>query len=107
MPDTLVFVCELAADAEVVWRHATSREGINHELSPWLAMTAPPGFTSLADASNVPVGEPWFTSWLLLFGWIPCDRMLLTPLLVDEAELHFVEQSRLHWRIGIPSALSK
>lgn len=82
----------LGASAERVWAHATSVAGINAELAPWLKMTAPPGLKSLADVEVVP-GRPLGTSTVLLFGWLPVDRIDLT-LVELEPGRRFVERSR-------------
>jgi ligand-binding SRPBCC domain-containing protein len=90
------------APADVVWAHATSPDGINRELAPWLAMTVPPeaeGF-SLADAVAA-LGEPLFESRVLLFGRVPVETMRIT-LVELEPGRRFVEQSPMrtlaHWR---------
>lgn len=49
-------------------------EGVNAELRPLLRMTHP---ADLTDLSRMPVGEPAFASWLLLFGALPVDRHFL------------------------------
>src|SRR5205085_414416 len=48
-----------------------SMAGINDELGPWMRMTAPRG--SELSVEQVPLGRPWFRSWVLLFGVIPFD----------------------------------
>lgn len=65
--------------------------GVNAELGPWIRMTAPPEAvdTPLEDA---PVGEPIFSSWILLGGILPIDRhhLMLTSV---ARERGFVEDS--------------
>lgn len=46
----LEFSSELAAPREEVWRHASSMAGVNYELGPWLRMSHPARFSSIADA---------------------------------------------------------
>jgi ligand-binding SRPBCC domain-containing protein len=65
----IVVTSELAADPEAVWRRVTSAPGINHELGPWLRMTAPAGI----DLEAAPLGRRWFRSWVLLLGVLPID----------------------------------
>jgi ligand-binding SRPBCC domain-containing protein len=62
---------ELAASPEAVWERIASMQGINHELGPWMRMTAPRG--AELSPSAVPLGERWFRSWILLFGVLPFD----------------------------------
>jgi ligand-binding SRPBCC domain-containing protein len=71
IPVEVVTVTELRAPPEAVWARVTSFEGINHELGPWLRMTAPRGTKLSAEA--VPLGRHWFRSWILLFGLLPFD----------------------------------
>jgi uncharacterized protein YndB with AHSA1/START domain len=40
---TRSFTTRLAAPAAQVWAAATTPEGINDELRPWLTMSIPPG----------------------------------------------------------------
>ena len=54
----------VAAPPEVVWERVSTFAGVNHELGPWLRMTAPPG--AVIDAASVPIGERWFRSRLCL-----------------------------------------
>ena len=76
-----------------VWLHATSLDGIHRELSPWMRMTAPAEARGLSlDGAQVPLGEPLFTSWILLLGFFPVERMRLT-LVELEPGRRFVEQS--------------
>lgn len=80
----------LAAAPEVVWAHATSVAGVNHELGPVLRMTAPDG-VSLEQA---PLGTPLFRSWVLLLGLLPVDYDDLT-LVELEPGRRFLERSRM------------
>jgi ligand-binding SRPBCC domain-containing protein len=67
----IVTSSNLQAPREAVWARVASLEGINHELAPWMRMTAPRG-AQLSPAA-VPLGQRWFRSWILLFGLIPID----------------------------------
>jgi ligand-binding SRPBCC domain-containing protein len=62
----------LGASVEDVWRVATTPEGINAELGPWLRMTLPPGVARL-DPATVPIGRSIGRSWILLLGLLPVD----------------------------------
>lgn len=62
---------ELAGAAPEVWERATSAEGINDEMRPWLRMTVPRGLDSL-DIDAVEPGRLG-RSWILLFGLLPVD----------------------------------
>ena len=80
----------LRASAEVVWEAASSMEGVNHELGPWLRMTAPAGLR--IDPADVVPGERLFRSRLLLLGVLPIDFDDLTFVRVD-AGRGFLERS--------------
>ena len=62
----------VAADAERVWRDATSLAAINAELMPLLKMTSPRRWSG-RTLDEVPLGQRLFRSWLLLLGVIPVD----------------------------------
>lgn len=62
----------LAAAPEVVWRHVTEMDGVNHEMRPLLRMTVPPGLRT-AGIDQIEVGRRAGRSWLLLFGFLPVD----------------------------------
>jgi ligand-binding SRPBCC domain-containing protein len=102
----LAFASRLDAPAEAVWAHATSAEGINHELAPWLRMTLPSAGLSLA---SVRPGVPLGRSWLLLGGALPVDFDDLC--LAELRPFYFREQSTLlsqrawqHEREVVPQA---
>jgi hypothetical protein len=85
----------LAGNADTVWAHATSLEGINAELSPWLRMDSPP---HIRDLSTEPViGEPWFFAPVYLLGVLPYDRMHVTLQVLDLPGRRFVESSSMLW----------
>jgi hypothetical protein len=66
-------------------------EGINHELGPWLKMTAPRRSRQL-DVSTVRPGERLGRSWLLLFGLVPVDYDDVTLVRI-EAGRGFLKRS--------------
>jgi ligand-binding SRPBCC domain-containing protein len=88
----VVTASSLAAPAEAVWSRVVTLEGINHELAPWMRMTAPDGI-ELSPAA-APLGERWFRSWILLFGVLPIDYddLCLERL---EPPRGFLERSRM------------
>jgi len=65
------FTSELPAPVEAVWERIASFEGINHELGPLLSMTAPRGVSLRVE--DVPLGRPWFRSWVLFARVLPID----------------------------------
>ena len=69
----LNFESSLRAPQTEVWRHASSMQGVNHELMPMLRMTHPPEATDLTSPL-LKIGETAFISTLLLFGVLPIDR---------------------------------
>ena len=83
----------VAADPATVWDRIASVEGVNHELRPWLRMTAPPGVDGI-DLDTVPLGRRWFRSRVLLFGVIPVDYDDLT-LIELEPGRRFLERSKM------------
>jgi ligand-binding SRPBCC domain-containing protein len=62
----------VTAPPDAVWTRVTTFEGVNDELMPIVRMTCPPAFRRI-DPSVVPIGRPWFRSWLFLFGVLPFD----------------------------------
>jgi len=83
----------LRASAADVWRHATSIDGINRELAPWLRMTAPAAAHGLAlDDAGATLGTPLFTSVVLLGGVLPIERMKVTLTELEPGH-RFVERS--------------
>jgi hypothetical protein len=82
----------LAAEPEVLWRHAVSPSGVNRELRPLLRMTFPSGIGDLT-ASWQP-GERLFRSWLLLACVVPVEY---DDVVFEEVEpgRRFLERSAL------------
>jgi ligand-binding SRPBCC domain-containing protein len=98
----------LRAPAEEVWAVATTMEGVNDELRPWLRMTAPAGAVLAPEA--VAPGERVFRSWLLLLGFLPFDYDDLTFVRIGPGT-EFFERSPLlsasaweHHRVVEPAA---
>lgn len=82
---TFTVSSRLSAPCAAVWAAVTSPEGINSELSPFLAMTWPKDAPPISiDA--LPLGRPLFRSWILLFGLLPIDY--------DDILLEDVEEGR-------------
>ena len=81
------------APAARVWERATSVEGINHELGPWLKMTVPRGLKDVT-LETAPRGVTLGRSWVLFLGIVPVDYddLCLAEL---EPGLRFLERSRL------------
>jgi hypothetical protein len=65
--------------------------GVNAELAPWLRMTAPPEAANLR-IEDAPIGQPLFSSWVLLGGVLPVDRHSFMLAEVERGH-GFVEQS--------------
>jgi ligand-binding SRPBCC domain-containing protein len=68
---------QLRASPDEVWAHASTMEGVNEELSPWVRMSVP-AFARGQRLADAPVGREAFTSVLLLFGLFPFDVHHLT-----------------------------
>ena len=81
----------VAAPRQAVWERVASVAGVNHELGPFLRMTAPSDVGDI-DPATAPIGSRWFRSWVLLFHVIPVDYDDLT--LIDVEPPHrFLERS--------------
>lgn len=83
-------ICVVAARPAEVWAHASSMDGVNHELRPLIRMTHPASFSRLP--TDVVPGTTIFASWLLFFGLLPFDRHRLGLRSVDDG-VGFVEES--------------
>ena len=88
----VVTTSELRAPPEALWARVASLEGINHELGPWMRMTAPRGAELTPE--GVPLGQRWFRSWVLLFGVIPFDYDDLCIERIDPGR-GFLERSKM------------
>ena len=84
MPRTYSFTVSsvVPAPPAVVWERVASFEGVNDELMPIVRMTCPPEHRRI-DPATVPLGRPWFRSWLLLFGVLPIDWDHLQLVAID------------------------
>jgi ligand-binding SRPBCC domain-containing protein len=83
----------VAAPQPVVWERIAIFEGVNHELGPWLRMTAPDAMRTIGP-EQVPLGRRWFRSWVLLLGVIPVDYDDLVIVEIDPGA-GFLERSRM------------
>lgn len=83
----------LDADPGSVWDWATTPEGINDEMRPFLRMTVPRGVEQL-DLSELPLGRRVGRSWILLFGVLPFDYDDVTLVRLDPGE-SFLERSKM------------
>jgi len=88
----IVAASELGAPPQAVWERVTTIAGINHELGPWMRMTAPRGLELSVEA--VPLGQTWFRSWVLLLGVLPFDYDELCIERLDPPS-GFLERSRM------------
>ena len=82
----------LSRPSEEVWRHVSTLDGVNAELSPWFRMTVPAPLRGRTLAA-APVREPLGRSWLLLFGFLPVEYDDITLIAVEP--LAFVESSAM------------
>lgn len=80
MAFTFTITSELPAAPAAVWEQVSTMQGVNAELMPLLRMTAPPDKRHVTF-QQVPLKQPLFSSWLLLFGILPFD---LHHLQLDE-----------------------
>lgn len=86
----LSFSSDLPASADEVWAHASTMDGVNAELGPWIRMTVPRAARGKGLA-DVEVGREAFASVLMLFGVLPFDLHHLT--LERKVERGFDEES--------------
>jgi hypothetical protein len=63
---------EIPASAAAVWERATTMEGVNHELGPWIRMSVPRAARGMT-LEEVPLGRRVGRSWLLLGHVLPFD----------------------------------
>ena len=74
--------------ADELWAIVTTPAGVNAELMPLVRMTFPTSDLTITDA---PPDEPFFVSWLLLFGFLPFDRHVL--IIHKTGPRFFIERS--------------
>lgn len=87
---TVEIATRLRAGADEVWAHASTVEGVNRELAPWVRMTVPRAAHGKQLADLEP-GREAFASVLRLLGLVPFDLHHLT--LERILERGFVEES--------------
>jgi hypothetical protein len=80
----------LASDADAVWAHARTMEGVNAELAPWVRMSVPRAARG-RTLEAAPIGREAFVSVMFAFGVVPFDLHHL--ILVEVNERGFVEES--------------
>lgn len=83
----------IAAPAADVWARATSPEGINDELRPWLQMTVPRRMRETA-ISDLKAPARLGRSWILFLGVVPFDYDDLHLAEIGPG-YRFVERSQL------------
>lgn len=88
----IVETSSLAAPPETLWRHATSPQGVNRELAPFLRMTFPRDMADLTERWRP--GERLFRSWLLLGHVLPVEYDDLALVEVEPGR-RFLERSEL------------
>jgi ligand-binding SRPBCC domain-containing protein len=81
-----------AAPRAAVWARIATFEGVNDELGPILAMSAPPTVTALTP--DLATGQPLFRSWLRLFGILPVDYDHIGFGAIEPGE-YFAERSTM------------
>jgi len=91
MNHTVVVSSRLGAAPAEVWAHASTMEGVNRELAPWLRMSFPRE-ASGRRLSSEDVGRVLFTSTLSILGVVPYDRHALQLVRVVP-EQGFTEES--------------
>ena len=96
----LEFQSHLNHNSNTLWKWIISRRGINSELFPLLYMTSLDSLATITE-DNFKPRTIITNSWILLFGFIPIDRLRITPVEVIEGE-HFIEESPMltmkRWR---------
>ncbi len=85
------------APPDAVWARVTTFEGVNDELMPIVRMTCPRELRAI-DPATVPIGRPWFRSWLLLFGVLPFDWDYLRLLAIEPGRSFHEDSTMLSQR---------
>ena len=85
------------ASPDAVWERVTTFEGVNHELMPLVRMTCPAALRRI-DPATVPLGRPWFRSWILLFGVVPFDYDHLRVLAIEPGRSFHEDSTMLSQR---------
>lgn len=78
----------LPVDRDTVWAYASTPDGVNYELGPWVRMSFPAGFSDIGQA---PLGTPTGVCTVSLLGLVPFDRHTL--MFADVGPHGFVETS--------------
>ncbi|HJL16223.1 MAG TPA: hypothetical protein RMH99_11235 [Sandaracinaceae bacterium LLY-WYZ-13_1] len=79
------------APLDAVWAHASTMEGVKHELGPWVRMTVPRRACG-GRLEDVPLGEVAFRSVLLAGSALPFDVHSLR-LVARDVPHRFLERS--------------
>ena len=90
-PASVVVSSRVSASVEDVWAHASTMDGVNAELAPFVSMSVPPAFRGVS-LDEAPLGRVAFVSVLRLFGVVPFDRHALMLVSVS-APSGFSERS--------------
>ncbi|MEI8376843.1 MAG: hypothetical protein WCJ35_28855 [Planctomycetota bacterium] len=93
MSKTFSQCSQLRASVKDVWAHVGTFTGVNRELWPFARMTFPESLNKITP-ENIPLGQPAFRAWILLFGFIPVDYDDFTLLELKPGQ-GFCESSRL------------
>ncbi|MDX2168051.1 MAG: hypothetical protein SF182_13335 [Deltaproteobacteria bacterium] len=83
----------LAAPRDAVWARVATMAGVNDELAPLARMTHPRE-AAAQSLEQVPLGQPAFRSWVLLFGVLPVEYDDLTMVQIEPGR-GFREESPL------------
>lgn len=90
--DGFEIASRLAAEPDVLWRHAVGPRGVNREFRPILRMTFPRDVHDLTAGWQP--GRRRFRSWLLFLGVVPVEYDDLTFERVEPGRA-FLERSRM------------
>lgn len=91
MARTVVRSSRVQAPLEAVWEHASSMDGVNRELAPWVRMSVPGG-AKRRSLEHAPLGRVAFRSVLLAGSALPFDVHALR-LVEVEPPRRFLERS--------------
>lgn len=96
---TLKIASSLHVPLPNLWQKVSTMEGVNHELAPFIHMTSPAAMCRVRF-THVPLKQPLFASWLLLFVMLPFDRHQLRLDEVWEGGFRENSSSLIHrvWR---------
>lgn len=96
---TLKMASNLPVPLPELWQKVSTMEGVNDELAPFIHMTSPAGMRRI-PFTQVPLKQPLFASWLLVFSVLPFDRHQLRLDEVWEGGFRENSSSLIHrvWR---------